>query len=246
MSRPLFQRKRTWIAVAILAGAALAAPHRTGIAAAFARLDWADVETAVRAAGPWAPLACIALNALFTVLFLPTTLVCVLVALLFGIARGLPICLAGLALGMGGAFLFSRYLARDWIERRIGHTRLFRRLEENIRSEGWKLVFFTRLLPINPYGFLNYAYGLTGLSFGSYLAASTVGVIPNVLALMWTAKAAGKIARGQLDWRVLAILFAGAGLFAALAWLPKLLRRRGRLVALPDADEPEEDEEMNG
>ena len=143
---------------------------------------------------------------------------------------------------MGGAFLFSRHLARDWIERRIGHTRLFRRLEESIRSEGWKLVFFTRLLPINPYGFLNYAYGLTGLPFGRYLAASIVGVIPNVLALMWTAKAAGKIARGQLDWRVLLVLFSGAGLFAVLAWLPKLLRRRGRLVALPDADEPEEDE----
>jgi uncharacterized membrane protein YdjX (TVP38/TMEM64 family) len=242
VSRPFLQRKRTWIAVAILAGAALAALHRSEIAAALQRLDWRDVQTAVRAAGPWAPLLCIALNALFTMLFLPTTLVVILVALLYGITRGLPICLAGLALGMAGSFLVSRYLARDWIERRIGHTRLFRRLEENMRSEGWKLVFFTRLLPINPYGFLNYAYGLTRVAFGPYVVASTFGVVPNVLALMWTAKAAGKIARGQMDWRVLAILFAGAGLFAVLAWLPKLLRRRGRLVALPDADEPEEDE----
>lgn len=243
MNPPLFQRKRTWIAVALLAGAALTAWHGRDVVATLAGLEWNDVQAAVRAAGPWAPLLCIALNALFTLLFLPTTLVCVLVSLLFGIARGLPICLAGLALGMAGAFLISRYLARDWIERRIGHTRLFRRLEESMRSEGWKLVFFTRLLPINPYGFLNYAYGLTRLSFGRYLAASTVGVVPNVLALMWTAQAAGQIARGQMDWHVLAILFAGAGLFAVLAWLPKLLRRRNRFVALPDADEPEEDEE---
>ena len=243
MSRSIFQRKRTWIAVALLIGAALAVWQRDALAAAFAELDWEDVQAAVRATGPWAPLLCIALNALFTMLFLPTTLVCVLVALLFGITRGLPICLAGLALGMAGSFCVARYLARDWIERRIGHTRLFRRLEENMRSEGWQLVFFTRLLPINPYGFLNYAYGLTRLSFGRYIVASTLGVVPNVLALMWTAKAAGKIARGQMDWHVLAILFAGAGLFAGLAWLPKLLRRRGRLAALPDADEPEADED---
>ncbi|MGD9613430.1 MAG: TVP38/TMEM64 family protein [Kiritimatiellia bacterium] len=243
MSRPFLQRKRTWIAIALLAGAALVGLHGREIAAGLERLDWRDVQAAVRSAGPWAPLVCIALNALFTMLFLPTTLVCILVALLFGLTRGFPICLAGLALGMAGSFCVARYLARDWIERRIGHTRLFRRLEENMRSEGWQLVFFTRLLPINPYGFLNYAYGLTRLSFGRYIVASTLGVIPNVLALMWTAKAAGKIVRGQMDWHVLAILFAGAGLFAVLAWLPKLLRRRNRLAVLPDADEPEADED---
>ena len=243
MIRPFLQRKRTWSAVALLAGAALAVWQRDTLAAAFAGVEWRDVQAAVRAAGPWAPLLCIALNALFTMLFLPTTLVCILVALLFGITRGLPICLAGLALGMAGSFFVARYLARDWIERRIGHTRLFRRLEENMRSEGWQLVFFTRLLPINPYGFLNYAYGLTRLSFGRYIAASTLGVIPNVLALLWTAKAAGKIARGQMDWHVLAILFAGAGLFAVLAWLPKFLRRRNRRGAVPAAAAPEADAE---
>ena len=243
MNRPFFQRKRTWVAVALLAGAALAAGHGREIAAALDGLEWDDMQAAVRAAGPWAPLLCIALNALFTLLFLPTTLVCILVSLLFGIARGLPICLAGLALGMASAFLIARYLARDWIERRIGHTRLFRRLEEGMRSEGWKLVFFTRLLPVNPYGFLNYAYGLTRLSFGAFIAASTVGVVPNVLALMWTAQAAGKLARGQTNWHVLAILFAGAGLFAILAWLPNLLRRKTRLADLPMGDEDEAEEE---
>lgn len=243
MKKSGFRRKRTWF----LAGAVLVA----GVAGAFGseligflgQLNWQDIHAAVRASGPWAPLACIVLNALFTLLFLPTTLVCVLVALLFGIARGLPICLAGISLGMATAFLLARYLLRDWIERRIGHTKLFQKLEENMRRDGWKLVFFSRLLPINPYGFLNYAYGLTSLPFSRYILASTVGVIPNVLALLWTAKAAGKLARGQMDWHVLAILFAGAGLFAALAWLPKLLRRKTHLVDLPVSakDEAEED-----
>ena len=238
-----FSLKRT----GFLAGAILAA----GIAYAFgpeiskflARMDWQDIRDAVRASGPWAPLICIALNALFTVLFLPTTLVCVLVALLFGITRGIFICLAGISIGMAVAFLISRYLLRDWLERRIGHAKLYRRLEENMRREGWKLIFFSRLLPINPYGFLNYAYGLTSVPFWQYLVVSTLGVIPNVLALLWTAKAAGKLAQGQMDWHVLAILFAGAGLFAVLAWLPNLLRRKTHLVDLPAVSEDEEEED---
>ncbi len=243
MSRNLFRRKRTWTLLAAVPAVLLVVFFWPRISSFFGRLHWEDIQNTVQASGPWAPLLCILLNALFTVLILPTTLVCILVALLFGIRWGLPICLAGLSLGMASSFLIARYLARDGIERRIGHTKLYRRLEENMRRDGWKLVFFTRLLPINPYSFLNYAYGLTSLPFGQYILASTLGVIPNVLALLWTAKAAGELARGQMDWHVLAILFAGAGLFALLAWLPKLLRRKARLVELPASDE-EDDENL--
>ncbi len=241
MSRKIHQRKRTWFLCAAAAAGGLAWTFWPEISAFADRWDWQDIQDAVRAAGPWGPLLCIVLNAVFTLLSLPTTLVCILVALLFGVGWGLPICLAGLALGMAAAFLIARYVARDWLERRIGHTRLFRRLEESMRRDGSKIVFFTRLLPINPYSFLNYAYGLTNLPFGRYLLVSTLGVIPNVLALLWTAKAAGKLARGQMDWKVLIILFSGAGLFAVLAWLPRLLRRRLPAAVPAPGDEDEED-----
>ena len=182
MKKKWFRRKRVWLLADAAVGAGIAYAYWPEISGFLGQLNWQDVHDAVRASGPWAPMLCIALNAAFTVLFLPTTLVCILIALLFGVARGLPICLAGISLGMAASFLIARYLLRDWIERRIGHTKLFRTLEENMQRDGWKLVFFSRLLPINPYGFLNYAYGLTRLPFGRYILVSTLGVIPNVLA----------------------------------------------------------------
>ena len=143
MKRQWFRHKRTWILAAAGIVAGLAYAHGPAISGFIGQLNWQDIHDAVRASGPWAPLLCIALNALFTVLFLPTTLVCILIALLFGVTWGLPICLAGISLGMAAAFLIARYLLRDWIERRIGHTKLYRRLEENMRRDGWKLVFFS-------------------------------------------------------------------------------------------------------
>jgi len=225
VSRILSKRNRIGALVALLATAGLIWVFWPQLSATLRNLNWQEVQATVRASGPWAPLLCILLNAAFTILFLPTTLVCILIALLFGVAWGLPICLAGLGLGMGSTFLISRYLLHDWLERRIGNTKLYRRLEENMQREGWKLILFSRLLPLNPYCFLNYAYGLTSISFGRYLLASIIGVIPNVLALLWTTHAAGRLATGQMDWRVLLILLAGAGLFAAIAWLPRLLQR---------------------
>jgi len=225
VSRPLYQRKRWILLLGVLVVAGSAVCYWSELSILASETSWQDVQDTVRASGPWAPILCILLNALFTILILPTTLVCILIALLFGVARGLPICLAGLGLGMAGSFLISRYLLHDWLKRRIGDTKLYRRLEENMQRDGWKLVMFSRMLPVNPFSFLNYAYGLTSISFGRYILASVVGIIPNVTALLWTTEAAGKLATGQMDWRVLLLLFAGAGLFAAIAWLPRLLRR---------------------
>lgn len=247
MKRPFHQRTRFWSAAGLILAGTLAVLFWPEISAFLNRFHWADIRDAVRSSGSWAPLLCIGLNAVFTLLLLPTTLVCILVALLFDVGPGLAVCLVGLAIGMSLAFLLSRYVARDGLERRIGHTRLFRRLEENIQRDGWKIVLFSRLLPINPYSFLNYAYGLTGISFGRYLLASVVGITPNVLALLWTVHAAGQLATGKMDGRVIAILAAGAALFAVLAWLPNLLRRKARFASLPapgeDEVEEEEDEE---
>ncbi len=225
MSRPLYQQKRWILLLVVLVTAGAAACYWSELSLLASETSWQDVQDTVRASGPWAPILCILLNALFTILILPTTLVCILIALLFGVKLGLPICLAGFGLGMTSTFLISRYLVHDWLERRIGDTRFYRRLEENMQREGWKLVLFSRLLPINPFGFLNYAYGLTTISYRQYILASLVGIIPNMVALLWTTEAAGKLATGQMDWRVLLLLFAGAGLFAAIAWLPRLLRR---------------------
>lgn len=237
MKRPLYRRKRAWGALSLLVAALLALLFRAELSAFLREFGWEDIRGAVLASGPWAPLLCIFLYALVTVLFLPTTLVGILVALLFGPWLGLPLCLAGLALGMSGSFLIARHLAREALERRIGDTKLFQRLQENMRRDGWKLVLFSRLLPINPFSFLNYAYGLTPIPFAPYLVASLVGVIPNTLALLWTTHAAGQLATGRMDWRILAALFAGAALFAALAWLPRLLRRNlPSALPLPDDD----------
>jgi len=243
VSRPFYQRKRLLLLLGGLAIAGVVGIYRAELSTLLSETSWQDVQETVRASGPWAPILCILLNALFTVLILPTTLVCILVALLFGVARGLPICLAGLGLGMAGSFLISRYLVHDWLKRRIGDTKLYRRLEENMQRDGWKLVMFSRMLPVNPFSFLNYAYGLTSISFGRYILASLIGIIPNVTAMLWTTEAAGKLATGQMDWRVLLLLFAGAGLFAAMAWLPRLLRRLFPQDAfLADRDGMEADE----
>lgn len=237
MTRPLHRRKRFWSALALLGAVAAAFFFRTELLAFCRAFGWQDIRSGVLAAGPWAPLLCVLLLAFVTVFFLPTTLVAILIALLYGPWLGLLLCLAGIGLGMSISFLLSRYLLHDWIEHRIGDTRLYRRIEEHMQRDGWRLVLFSRLLPINPFTFLNYAYGLTPIPFWTFLAASLAGIVPNLTALLWTTHAAGQMATGQMDGRLLLLLFAGAALFALIAWLPRLLRRKmPEAIATPGDD----------
>ncbi len=226
MNRPLLLRKRFWTLIALGAGGIALFVYRQEVTAFLTHLDWQEIHEAVRASGPWAPVLCILLDAVFTVLSLPTTLVGIAIALLFGVGKGLIIALLGLGLGMSTSFLIARYLIRDWLGRCLSTSRFYQRLNQMMTTNGWRLVMFTRLLPINPYSLLNYAYGLTRIRFWPYLLASIIGVIPNTLALLWTVHAAGQLATGRLDARVIALLFAGAGLFALLAWLPRHLRKK--------------------
>ena len=230
MTRPLHRKKRFWCAAALLAAVLALLAFRRELLELARSVHWADVRAAILASGPWAPVLCILLQAFFTVFFLPTTLVGILIALLFGPWIGLPICLAGLGLGIAISFLVARYALRDWIERRIGDTKLYRRIEERMHAEGWKLVMFTRMLPVHPFCFLNYAYGLTRIRFWPFLAASVAGVVPNTVSLLWTTHAAGQIAAGKADWRIMLLLLAAALVFAVVAWLPRFLRAR-----MPDA-----------
>ena len=56
-------------------------------------------------------------------------------------------------------------------------------LDDAVEREGWKIVLLTRLSPVFPFVFLNYAYGLTKVPFWKYFLASLVGMFPGTV--MW-------------------------------------------------------------
>lgn len=221
------RRRWPWFAlaaVALLLGLWLL--HRHGLPDSLRNLRWADIQSAVRSAGPWAPILCIVLLAVCTVSFLATTPVVVLAGLLYNLPAALAICWTGLGIGMALAFLLSRTILRAPLERRYGDHPLHLKIRRHLDRDGWKLVVFLRMLPVNPFPLLNYLFGLTPIPFRTYILSSLAGVIPNILFLLLTTRAAGEAAAtGRLDLRSALCLLAAALLFAALTLLPRLLRR---------------------
>jgi uncharacterized membrane protein YdjX (TVP38/TMEM64 family) len=152
---------------------------------------------------------------------------------LFGPLWGTLFNLTGATLGAALAFLVSRYLAADWVRRRVGgpgNRLIANRLIEGVEAEGWRFVAFTRLVPLFPFNLLNYALGLTRIPFLHYVLATAVCMAPAALAftgLGFAGREAVAGGEGLIQTGLIAL-----ALVAAVAFLPRLvIRLRGRPTA---------------
>jgi uncharacterized membrane protein YdjX (TVP38/TMEM64 family) len=84
------------------------------------QLDPAAVQAWVAAAGMAGPALFILAYALATVFFLPGSVLTLAGGALFGPWWGTLFNLTGATLGAALAFLVSRYVAADWVRRRVG------------------------------------------------------------------------------------------------------------------------------
>jgi len=130
-----------------------------------------------------------------TVLMVPGSLLTLAAGASFGLLPGFVAVLFGATLGAAGAFLVSRHLARKRVERWIQRKASFVAVDKAVAREGWKIVFLTRLSPVFPFNFQNYAYGLTSVSFWQYVLASWIGMIPGTFLYVYL----GTLGRSGLE-----------------------------------------------
>jgi len=143
-------------------------------------------------------------------LFLPGLPIALAGGVLFGPVWGVVYTVLGTTSGAALVFLVSRYLARDWVAEKLTGTRLMS-LDEKVTRHGWKIVAFTRLIPIFSYSLLNYAFGLTRISFWSYLGATFIFMLPSTIAFVYFSSnlldlVQGKISSGLIIGAVLVVV----------------------------------------
>lgn len=185
------------------------------------RFDAAALQAWVEGAGAAGPVVFMGLYAVATVLLLPGAVITLAGGALFGPLWGTLWNLTGATVGAALAFLIARHLGADWVARRAGPR--LQRLNEGVASEGWRFVAFVRLVPLFPFNLLNYALGLTRISFLTYLLATWVFMLPGAFAYTWLGHA-GREALSGGDGLVRNVTIA-LSLLAAVALLPRLVRK---------------------
>ena len=102
------------------------------------------------------------------------------IGLLFDTALGTPLALAGVTLAALSQMAVTRYLAGDQAGRLL--PKRARGIEAFLQRHGTIAVMESRIVPLLPFGLVNYAAGVTRLHFWQLGLGTVIGAAPKVFA----------------------------------------------------------------
>lgn len=145
---------------------------------------------------------------------------------LFGPVFGFIYALIGATLGACSAFLVSRYVASEWVEKNV--KGYIGKVKKGIDDEGWKFVAMMRLLPFIPYNVLNYACGLTKIPLIPYAVTSSICISPILFAYVYVGSVGREVMNGTTDVKSLVTKVSMAlGLLIFMVFLlPKFFSKK--------------------
>ena len=115
-----------------------------------------------------------------TAISLPGATVMTLVGgALFGLPVGIVIVSFASTIGATLAFLISRFLLKDWIQKRFGDKLTI--INRGMEKDGPFYLFTLRLVPIFPFFVINLAMGLTAIRTSVFYAVSQIGMLAGIV-----------------------------------------------------------------
>ena len=119
--------------------------------------------------------------------------------------------------------LIARYVARDWVTRRLKKYPQAAAIDRAIEKNGFKAVVLLRLQPVLPFNILNYALGLTSIRLRDYMLASWIGMFPATVLYVYLGSVMNDISdllRGRPNSGIAGrfLLWGGLAAIVVLVW----------------------------
>lgn len=133
----------------------------------------------LKQAGIWAPIIYILIYTIATILVMPSTALNLTGGAIFGPWLGTLWTSIGAIVAAVVAFIFARTSGREFVARRLAGK--WQAMDTEMQQGGLFYMFAIRLLPIIPYGLVNFAAGLTSIKFRDYLLGTILGTVPGIL-----------------------------------------------------------------
>jgi uncharacterized membrane protein YdjX (TVP38/TMEM64 family) len=162
------------VAVALLLAAAYVAVWVSGEAPSGDEArDWGE-DLGWAAAVVWPPLFGL------IVFFVPWPIVAGATGFVFGTVAGTPLTIAGVLCASSFQFWVSRHLPTLGLRRKVMER--VPRLDTLLHENGFLTVFYTRLVPLLPWGAVSYAAGFARVRLRDVLLATVVAGTPKMFA----------------------------------------------------------------
>jgi uncharacterized membrane protein YdjX (TVP38/TMEM64 family) len=140
-------------------------------------LSASAVEELIASWGIWAVAGSILLMVLHSFVPFPAELVAIANGMLFGPLWGTLITWTGAMLGAYLAFGLARWLGRPFV-RQVVAPRHQDAIDRWAQRQGGGALFLSRFIPVISFNLINYAAGLTAISWWTFTWATGLGILP--------------------------------------------------------------------
>jgi uncharacterized membrane protein YdjX (TVP38/TMEM64 family) len=189
-----------------------------------------NLKAWINGLGAIGPLVYILLFIAACLFFLPGLPVAILGGLAFGPIMGTVWASIGSTTGAALAFLVARYVAREMVEGWAQTNPIFKKIDDGVAAQGWRMLMITRLVPVFPFNLQNYAYGLTKIGFPTYVLVSWICMLPGAIAFTFMG---GAIVSGEGNiGRIFMYLAIGAVVLVLISLIPGWIKKRSKLADL--------------
>jgi uncharacterized membrane protein YdjX (TVP38/TMEM64 family) len=190
-------------------------------------IDREQLQTWLQQMGIWAPIIYILLYTVGTILILPSTPLNLTGGAIFDIWWGTLWTTVAAIIAAITAFAFTRTVGRELIAKKLAGR--WEAIDVEMRKGGLFYMFAIRLLPIIPYGLVNFAAGLTSIRFRDYLIGTILGTVPGVLPFVMMGSGLQALSEGNILPLMFAFTLTGM-LVAGATWYRR--RRQNPAIAL--------------
>jgi uncharacterized membrane protein YdjX (TVP38/TMEM64 family) len=182
-------------------------------------LSVAEVERTILSWGAWGVAGSILLMVLHSFVPFPAEIVAMANGMLYGPLWGTLITWSGAMLGAYLAFGLARWLGRPFVLAMIAR-RHHEQLDDWVARQGGGMLFLSRFVPVISFNLINYAAGLTAISWWTFTWATGLGILP--LTFLMVLMGDGLWTGDTAPW----LWLIGAAIVGGLIWW--LLARRRR------------------
>jgi uncharacterized membrane protein YdjX (TVP38/TMEM64 family) len=176
-------------------------------------IDRQQLQLWLQKMGGWAPVLYILIYAISTICILPSTPLNLMGGAIFGAAWGTIWTSIAAIIAAILSFAFSRTIGRKFVTQKLAGK--WEQLDREMDRGGFFYMFAIRLLPLIPYGIVNFAAGLTSIKFRDYLLGTLLGTVPGILPFVMMG--AGLTALKQGDVLPLLVALALTGMLIGTA-----------------------------
>lgn len=178
-----------------------------------------DIQQWIASLGIWGPFVFFGIYLGAVIATIPGTIFGVIAGVLFGSVIGVILISISSTVGASITFLIARYFARDSVARWLSKNRMMQKLDQLTEEQGMILVGFTRLIPLFPFTLLNYGFGLTKVSFKTYVLWSWLCMLPGtIIVVVGTDVLTQGLTQGRIPLELLGVLSITVCILVLLVW----------------------------